>query len=96
MSKHTPGPWRQFAVVIEGDMDEYYRSIRTESCNCRGKGGFDITGFISEADARLIAAAPELLDACQSLVDAKTESELNYAAVIAAAAIAYAKGELSK
>jgi hypothetical protein len=38
-------------------------------------------------------AAIELLEACEAFLAAKAESELNYAAVIAGAAVAYAKGE---
>lgn len=68
MSKHTPKPWRQYAPEIDGYRERDYRTI------VGGKGlrsdGFQITGFISEEDAQLIAAAPELLEACQQMVAA--------------------------
>lgn len=60
---HTPGPWRQHAPVIDGQVEQDYRTIRGGD-GLRGTG-FELTGFIAEADARLIAAAPELLDACK-------------------------------
>lgn len=47
MKKHTPGPW-WFAA--------------TENGYVVGAGDAELTKIVSEADARLIAAAPELLD----------------------------------
>jgi hypothetical protein len=96
MSEHTPGPWRQFVVVIDGDRDEYYRCIRTESLGYRGDGGFDITGFISQADARLIAAAPDLLAACQAFVDADCQDSASLAFSMATDAIAKATEGISE
>ena len=53
MSAHTPGPW-----IVNGD--EVYSSHKSQIADC---GGFSD----SEANARLIAAAPDLLLA---LIDA--------------------------
>lgn len=61
MSKHTPGPWmyepstqaRYSWLVLTADFDED-RNVGTVIC--RTSDG------ISEADARLIAAAPDLLE----------------------------------
>lgn len=59
MSEHTPGPWtlkvfsEGYAVVSFGEME-----LGTD------RGGVDC-GAIPIADARLIAAAPELLEACR-------------------------------
>ena len=54
----------QYAPVIGGVVDPGYRYIKS------GVGyqpnGFTLTGYISEADAQLLAAAPKLL---QSLKD---------------------------
>ncbi len=58
---HTPGPWREHAPRIDDQVDREYRSILGGS-GLRGSG-FELTGFISEADAKLIAAAPDMLTA---------------------------------
>jgi hypothetical protein len=62
-SKHTPGPWR----VIQGPR-EIYGVQRSNS------GGFFLVNGLGreqeKADANLIAAAPELLEALKLLHDA--------------------------
>lgn len=62
--KHTPGPWQEAAPEIDGIVEENYRFIQA------GRGikgdGFKITGYVSPADALLLAAAPDLLQACES------------------------------
>ncbi len=51
--KHTPGPWRAF---------------ETRVCFANMAGGFDIRNCPdAEANARLIAAAPELLEALKEV-----------------------------
>jgi hypothetical protein len=66
-AKHTPGPWRI-------DEDEYGHRLFCDEYHgvCAGKGffpeGFRITGYMSHADARLIAAAPELLEALRLML----------------------------
>ena len=67
MSKHTPGPWqigKNFGSVVcdtpvpgisGSDDTEYY-------------GGHLIAESVTEANARLIAAAPELLEALRMFV----------------------------
>jgi hypothetical protein len=87
MSNHTPGPWTARRMACQTDSHTYNSEVVTS------EGGECVASLLRKADAQLIAAATELLAACEALVDAKTESELNYAAVIASAAIAYAKGE---
>lgn len=71
---HTPGPWKQQAPKIDGVVDAY-RWIEAgngmfpdpDGSNADlNPSGFKLSGFISEADARLIAAAPELLAACKA------------------------------
>jgi hypothetical protein len=86
MSNHTPGPWTARRMACQTDSHTYNSEVVTTGGEC-------VASLLRKADAQLIAAATELLAACEALVDAKTESELNYAAVIASAAIAYAKGE---
>jgi hypothetical protein len=109
MSKHTPGPWVWDGNVCDYNIDqeapwlvtsEYHKDQRLPS-------GVILGGQIqchSEANARLIAAAPELLEALKDLLDhytslvnsgdagnwdAETEGEV----IATRAAIAKAEGE---
>ena len=60
MSKHTPGPW----VIKEIDRNEGVRiSCGLVGCGCRVYGMPE-----GEANARLIAAAPDLLAALESVL----------------------------
>lgn len=86
MSKHTPGPWEAFTeesfsgwwAVQDGNGHEIGS----------GDGGFD------EEDARLMASAPELLEALEEAVCALDVCGKDYRATeIGRAAIAKAKGE---
>ena len=56
MSKHTPGPWRIHR--LEGDFEVFWYD---------GEDGVDSYTYVAKArqydNARLIAAAPELLEA---------------------------------
>ena len=71
MSKHTPGPWsahKPSAVLgIKTDGRQWY--IRAKDCTvaCTLDGE-------SEENARLIAAAPDLLEALQRLLPAYREA----------------------
>lgn len=66
MSKHTPGPWE--AVFNDsGDHGTHYIVCESGVIGYwHGHKSHHTDNFwrISEADARLIAAAPELLEAC--------------------------------
>jgi len=101
-AKHTPGPWKigkgSFVIAdspapgIRGsDMIEYY-------------GGHLICESVSEENAYLIAAAPDLLESLEGIVSASTDKwETSYADFkeqfmpwaqnVAKTAIAKAKGE---
>lgn len=61
-TKHTPGPWlyegHPNALIIWSDE----KSRSTEICHITPHG--DLHNSVGEANARLIAAAPELLEAC--------------------------------
>lgn len=68
MPAHTPGPWRlQNRPYENGDpyfhIDAGCGFYPLDAITRAREGGFGITGILSEADARLIAAAPELLEA---------------------------------
>ena len=88
MSKHTPGPWRaNFAIggaayVFGGD-----RNFALVFNEWQDKAN-------QEANARLIAAAPELLEALERLRDAEKAPRSEWIAALANAdsAIAKAKG----
>lgn len=93
--KHTKGPWR---VVHEPDND-----LGREFCIVSDDGIYvlDAVSGISpaeqEANATIGAAAPELLEALQELVDGMTDVEDSESKVLAKAraAIALATGAAS-
>jgi hypothetical protein len=60
MSKHTPGPWVAEEYPVSPD--------HTVWGVCDGNGRL-MTDIHTEADARLIAAAPELLQALRWLLE---------------------------
>ena len=63
--KHTPGPWR-----YESTSGSNYARIFFSADE---KDGDNLRGYCGEANARLIAAAPELLEALQFLMVASGE-----------------------
>ena len=85
-AQHTPGPWR----YLPGDGLAWRPSVQRAT-----EGGFVVQGSSrerEEADAKLIAAAPDLLEALQHLMVAHGE-QLDYAFQQAQEAIAKATGE---
>ena len=99
MNKHTPGPWsyRRKGSSQEWEIDSGYCPILDHQswkglaviygCDDDKKNG----SIVGDANARLIAAAPELLEALEELL---AETWINGAfADKARAAIAKAKGE---
>jgi hypothetical protein len=63
---HTPGPWTKFSNSPESDA---IPSVMAQQQN--GKGLFYVAQCNVDADARLIASAPDLLAALQAIVDKK-------------------------
>lgn len=59
MSSHTPGPWR---YVPHHFVDNNYMLIH---CSADPNEGDNLRGYCGLANARLIAAAPELLEAAK-------------------------------
>lgn len=100
-SSHTPGPWtatpvgtpaRHWLVEIPG----INREMVGDQIVVGADGGPDEVVAIDAANARLVAAAPELLDALQSLlwqVDGRPDGETHIVTAAARAAIAKARGE---
>ena len=72
-AKHTPGSWT--TQQLTGDYDETRRfavfSDRQETDYCRANPRIAVVEWIEagegEANARLIAAAPELLNVCKRI-----------------------------
>jgi hypothetical protein len=89
MSNHTPGPWKAATAFSENEPNGYHVISPPKW------GSPDIAIADSDANARLIAAAPELLAACQFLADAaETEPGMSiYRAHIEQARAAIAKAE---
>ena len=73
MAKHTPGPWNLSATCKRNDHGVPHTWVNLESPG--HLGGMKIETHSSmpdeelDANTRLIAAAPELLDALQRMVD---------------------------
>lgn len=101
-AKHTPGPWR----VLPAESDKDYLRVRGTQLGCRYKIAnihqVRIDGMSdsfrqhddaeSKANARLIAAAPELLDALTECLECEFAVSEKAAIAQARAAIAKATG----
>lgn len=66
MSKHTEGPW--FVRQSEYNEGQWYIEL-SEGTGCRGNEYMSVGGICTEADARLLGASPELLDALKGMLD---------------------------
>lgn len=106
MSKHTPGPWRveENTTLIWGDCNTDDHSTRgmgypIAEARINPSGNWSTGPYADEgeANARLIAAAPDLLAAAKNLIDAHgdgsryNERPLAFASLISA--IAKAEGQ---
>lgn len=92
-TKHTPGPWH--IGLRQPSSDKFiYGSNGGEVADCNMESNFPEENL---ANARLIAAAPELLealrDALGSLIEARDEHDFNSACTIKIAQDAIAKAE---
>lgn len=69
-SGHTPGPWSVHKSIVPHDGEfDYAISAEGVPCLAEAFGRSAIGGFAPAAEnARLIAAAPELLEALKALV----------------------------
>ena len=88
-AEHTPGPW-----FIE-DKGECFDITASEGSGCKGGRYMRVGGTIDISDARLIAAAPELLEAVTEIVaaaDGDGWKQLDATFAAARAAIAKATG----
>lgn len=65
--KHTPGPWTvRDAKYIKGVVSEMRFVVECDTNIPQNKGTVALAGY--KPNANLIAAAPDLLEACKSLV----------------------------
>jgi hypothetical protein len=91
---YTPGPWEPIAQAGLADESRMY-DIRYEH-DATATAGYLRWGFVAkdvgEADARLIAAAPELLEALERIASL-TDVNCDEAPIEARRAIAKAEGE---
>lgn len=107
MSAHTPGPWSMFQFeFLEGEELEVQRHRHPDWWEVISNPDKDyrcmcVSGHIGEANARLIAAAPDLLEALEFALpyiedDAAVQGidpDEDEATIKARAAIAKAKGK---
>ena len=95
----TPGPWvlgntshHETMIIGRGGKGDYVCHVQFEQI-----GGGAIASAMEparRANARLIAAAPELYAACQYIVDAAENGDEMTAVEMATAALAKARGEV--
>lgn len=95
-AKHTPGPWQLDPPSLRHVNDHEYHSIVAGDGVADGRWkGFTASAFMAIEDARLIAAAPELLEALIALEAAaswqETEDISAYDNAVHAARAAIAK-----
>jgi len=81
---HTAGPWR-----FSQDGGEPYWSVDMPLCGGDGYGSGNAMVYTSESDARLIAAAPDLLAAAKLVLEA---GDQEYVKFIVRDAISKAEG----
>jgi hypothetical protein len=91
MAKHTPGPWGVLDHAILSEKVNAYGNFWVAGF---GRGDAQLTEE-DHANARLIAAAPELLDGCNAalayLADPPSEFKENRKAAVAIIRAAIAK-----
>ncbi len=99
MSEHTPGPWEiSYGKIRPARPIEGYTIGYAPICIVRGDKRLHGNG-VREANARLIAAAPELLEALKAVIDWLDDGSILLSEVCAAnvlqarAAIAKAEGK---
>lgn len=99
MSKHTPGPWRiEIDDSPDAEWSRRWPTIVSDEYEVVGTEGMYGDFETDMANARLIAAAPELLVALQLMVDRFIDTEGSFGAweneaiEVARAAIAKATG----
>ena len=89
-TKHTPGPWKVKIAVLNPRDPMFYKA----DVLCGGIRIAQVAGVGEEnsnANARLISAAPELLQACKDVLERLTDNDAikligyNYTVILSAA-----------
>jgi len=93
MTVHTPGPWEWHDDRFWGGKSGLFNDRGEPVCvpNCSNDGDTGAAWFdemLTDDDARLIAAAPDLLAACRAFIESENQCDINLSFVIAQAAIA--------
>ena len=65
--KHTPGPWKFRELECEDSRGMGYVSGGPKDVDLFHTGAMELWAYENRANARLIAAAPELLDALKTI-----------------------------
>lgn len=63
-TEHTPGPWSRADSVVVTTMETHHYMTWIANCSVGGAGSSE-----QLANARLVAAAPELLDALKDAIE---------------------------
>ena len=63
-TKYTPGPWRAVKEKAVPVFQKQHYAIYSANAQTLLR-----SDYLTEADAKLIAAAPDLLHACQAIID---------------------------
>lgn len=92
---HTPGPWTLDAPICKAVVTETYHIIFAGHgfLDRKTMQGFSVTGHMTFADARLITAAPELLEALKKIITDGDYTAPEEMKRIARAAIAKVEGD---
>lgn len=83
---HTPGPWHAEGSVVTNDQDEIISTCVIGFCARKDHDE-------DHATARLIAAAPDMLEALEEIMKTIAGCQTEFYYQLARAAIAKAKGE---
>lgn len=67
-TKWTPGPWETEGLLIRGGQSKCGQ-YKLYTAGCNYSSDYRTSGE-AEANAKLIAAAPELAEACQAMLEA--------------------------
>jgi hypothetical protein len=79
--KHTPGPWKLkdwTSYDQQGVIEAYGEQVVDANDHMVSSATIEGASEGEEANARLIAAAPELLSACLAVMDAHAEFRREY------------------